>query len=65
MFVPNAKNIRLGMTSALACGSATQAQNTDTSERFFVLNDRGDIVGFFRDDTNVNGFVNFAPGREQ
>ena len=24
------------------------------------VNDRGDIVGFFSDGTNVNGFVNFA-----
>ena len=27
------------------------------------VNDRGDIVGFFSDGTNVNGFVNFAQRR--
>ena len=28
------------------------------------VNDRGDIVGFFSDGMNVNGFVNFAPASE-
>ena len=28
------------------------------------VNDRGDIVGFFSDGTKVNGFVNFAPSRD-
>jgi hypothetical protein len=28
------------------------------------VNDRGDIVGFFSDGTNVNGFVNFALGSD-